>query len=79
MEKLLLRPAEAADVLAISRAKVYELMACGALPVCRLGGVLRIPLGELTELVRAHACRADVTGAPNQGTEEVADVDRRID
>jgi len=47
MENLLLRPAEAAEVLSISRSKVYELIAAGVLPYVRVGGSVRLPAQQL--------------------------------
>ena len=39
MDRLLLRPAEAAEAIGIGRSKVYELLASGDLPSIRVGGV----------------------------------------
>jgi len=50
-EKLLLRPAEAADVLGVSRSKVYELLAKGTIPSIRVGESLRVPVAALREWV----------------------------
>ena len=38
MDRLLLRPAEAAEAIGIGRSKVYELLASGDLPSIRIGG-----------------------------------------
>ena len=43
MDRLLLRPQEAAEMLGVSRAKLYELLADGTLPKIRLGGSVRVP------------------------------------
>ena len=43
MDRLLLRPQEAAEMLGVSRAKLYELLADGTLPKVRLGGSVRVP------------------------------------
>ncbi len=51
MDKLLLRPAEAAVVLSLGRSKVYELMRLGLLPSVRIGGARRIPRAALTDFV----------------------------
>ena len=32
LEKILLRPAEAAEMIGVSRSKIYELIASGAIP-----------------------------------------------
>jgi excisionase family DNA binding protein len=46
-ERLLLKPEEAAEVLQLSRAKVYGLVASGILPSIRFGNLIRIPVDEL--------------------------------
>jgi excisionase family DNA binding protein len=53
---LLLRPAEAAALLAVSRTRVYELAARGDLPgVIRLGGSVRIHRPTLEAWLREEA------------------------
>lgn len=47
MERLLLRPTEAAEAIGIGRSKVYELLASGELPSIRIGGSVRVPLEQL--------------------------------
>ena len=53
LERLLLRPAEAAEILGVSRSKLYELVAEGKLPSVRLdeGRLIRVPLAALKALV----------------------------
>jgi excisionase family DNA binding protein len=51
MDKLLLRPTEAAIQLSIGRSKVYELMRLGLLPSVKIGGARRIPRSALTDFV----------------------------
>jgi excisionase family DNA binding protein len=53
-DKLLLRPAEVAELLSISRSKVYELISSGRIPSIRLESesLLRVPLESLRELIR---------------------------
>jgi excisionase family DNA binding protein len=60
VEKLLLKPAEAARAISCSRSKIYELIGSGALPAVRLEGgrLLRVPSAALEKLV-ADAMRAD--------------------
>jgi excisionase family DNA binding protein len=48
---LLLRPAEAAKLLGMSRAKIYELMASGELPTIRFGRSVRIPREALDQVI----------------------------
>src|SRR5262245_10146062 len=41
-ERLLLRPREVADMLGISRSKIYELIATGELPGITVAGCIRV-------------------------------------
>lgn len=52
MEKLLLRPVEAAEVIGIGRSKIYQLLASGELPSVKIGSSVRVPLDELRAWVR---------------------------
>jgi excisionase family DNA binding protein len=45
--RLLLRPAEVAEAVGVSRAKAYELIAAGQIPSVKLGGCIRVPLAAL--------------------------------
>jgi excisionase family DNA binding protein len=47
MERLLLRPVEAAEVIGVSRSKLYELLASGDLPSARIGASVRVPVEAL--------------------------------
>ena len=47
VEPLLLRPEQAAELLAVSRGKVFDLIARGELPSFLVGGNRRIPLDGL--------------------------------
>ena len=51
MPRLLLTVPEAAEALAISRGKLYELLAGGDLASIRIDGSRRIPLTALEEYV----------------------------
>ncbi|GGQ11973.1 helix-turn-helix domain-containing protein [Actinomadura citrea] len=53
MPKLLLTVPEAAKALAISRSKLYELLASGAVRSVRIDGARRIPLNALNDYVNA--------------------------
>ena len=50
-QKLLYRPAEAADAIGISRAKLYALVAAGVIPSVRVGQSIRIPVNALREWI----------------------------
>jgi excisionase family DNA binding protein len=54
MEKLLLRPVEAADAIGIGRSKVYELLASGELPSIRIGASVRVPVDALKAWIAAR-------------------------
>lgn len=47
MDRLLLRPVEAAEAIGISRSKIYELLASGELPSVRIGASVRVPVEAL--------------------------------
>jgi excisionase family DNA binding protein len=51
--RLLVTAAEAATALGISRTRVYELMASGALQSVKIGRSRRIPVSALTAFVLA--------------------------
>ncbi len=54
MERLLLRPHEAAELLGLGRSTVYELLASGAIPSITIGRSRRVPLEALRAWVRAQ-------------------------
>jgi excisionase family DNA binding protein len=51
MNRLLLTVPEAAKALAISRSKLYELLASGTIASIRIGGSRRIPLTALEDYI----------------------------
>ncbi len=51
MERVLLKPAQAAEALQLSRAKLYSLIAGGELKSIKIGGARRIPIEALREFV----------------------------
>ena len=51
MEKLLLRPEEAAELIGVGRTKVYELMRTGQLESVRIGSTRRVPSLALLDYV----------------------------
>jgi excisionase family DNA binding protein len=52
-ERLFLKPSEAAQMIGVSRAKIYELISSGAIPSKKIGdsGMIRVPLAGLKRLV----------------------------
>jgi excisionase family DNA binding protein len=61
MERILLRPAETADAIGVSRARVYQLLRAGELPSILVGGRLRIPVEQLRQWVREQTTPASGT------------------
>jgi excisionase family DNA binding protein len=47
VDRLLLRPIEAAEQLGIGRSKIYELLASGEIPSIRVGASVRVPVDAL--------------------------------
>ena len=58
MDKLLLRPEEAAEVLSIGRSRLYELIGRGELASVRIGTSRRVPFEELIRYV--EGLRAEI-------------------
>jgi excisionase family DNA binding protein len=48
-DKLMVKPADAGEILSVGRSKVYELIAAGKLPSVRVGGSVRVPVAALKE------------------------------
>lgn len=55
MDKLAVRPAEAARLLDVSRPTLYRWMNKPGFPVSRIGGCTRIFVDDLREWVKAQA------------------------
>ena len=51
VERLLYRPAEAAQAMSVSVSRMYELIHSGIVPSVRLDGTIRVPVEALRELV----------------------------
>ena len=51
VERLLYRPAEAADAIGVSRSRMYELIASEEIPSIRVGRTLRVPVEGLRQWV----------------------------
>ncbi len=52
VERLLLRPEEAAEALAVGRTKFYDLMNAGEVPWVYVGHSRRVPLEALRQFIR---------------------------
>ena len=58
MDKLLYRPAEAAELLGVGRSKVYALLATGEIPSVRVGKSVRVPAAALRRWVEERGSNA---------------------
>ncbi len=54
---LLLRPNEAAQVLAISPRKLWELTNCGEIPCLRIGRAVRYSVEDLQQWIEGKSCK----------------------
>jgi excisionase family DNA binding protein len=54
-DRMLLRAPEVAEVLGLSRSRVYELLSSGDLPVVRIGSCVRVPVDALRRWIDGHA------------------------
>ncbi|MEU7004494.1 helix-turn-helix domain-containing protein [Nonomuraea sp. NPDC046570] len=59
MTRLLLTVPEAAEALAISRSKLYELLTSGAVTSLRIDGSRRIPVTALTDYITRLTTKED--------------------
>ena len=69
MDKILLRPEEAADQLGVSRTKLYQLLSNGAIPSVRIGKSVRIRADVLRQWV-SDRTGEEPTGACGQGIKQ---------
>jgi excisionase family DNA binding protein len=60
-DRILFRPAEAAELIAISRARCYQLIADGTIPSIRIGGSLRVPAEALRKWVATQLAEKRAT------------------
>jgi excisionase family DNA binding protein len=51
-KKLFLKPRELAAAIGASPSKVYEAIANGSIPSCRIAGLLRVPAAFVDDLVK---------------------------
>jgi excisionase family DNA binding protein len=64
VSSLLLKPLEVAELLGLSRSKVFEMLAAEELPVVRIGRAVRIPRSDLDAWVRSRTkCRSLPAGS----------------
>lgn len=51
IDRLLIRPAEAFEIIGVSRSVGYALISAGELPAVRIGRSVRVPVAKLQEWV----------------------------
>jgi excisionase family DNA binding protein len=67
MEKLLLRPIEAAELIGVCRSTIYQMLAAGELPSVRVGSRHLIPADLLRQWVHQKVQRGhDTANVPEQ-------------
>ena len=59
VERILLRPGEAADAIGVSRSRTYELIARGVLPSIRIGSSIRVPADALRAWVERQLANSE--------------------
>jgi excisionase family DNA binding protein len=52
MDEQLLKPADVADILNISRTMAYTMLRQGTIPVVRIGSMVRVRQSDLDEFIR---------------------------
>jgi excisionase family DNA binding protein len=57
---MLLRPEETGQLLGISRAKTYGMIASGELPAIRCGKAIRVPRDSLLKWIEANTTGGEV-------------------
>lgn len=60
LQKLLLTPEEAADVIGIGRSKMYELIGRGEIRSVKIGALRRVPFKAIELFVESLADRGSV-------------------
>lgn len=61
-DPILIRVAEAAKLLSVSKSTAYQLAAAGVIPTVRIGRAVRVPLSELRAWVRRQHGQEDARG-----------------
>lgn len=62
-DRLMLRPAETADAIGVSRSKAYQLIARGEIPSVLVGGCVRVPVAALQAWIDRQVAERSTTAA----------------
>lgn len=54
MEKLMLKPREAAEAIGVGRTQFYKLVKAKIIPSCKVGNSIRIPVAALRAWIEAQ-------------------------
>lgn len=66
MEKILLKPTEAAEALSLGRTRVYEMLATGELPSIRIGRSIRLPVAALQRWISERQSSLEAAHADDE-------------
>ena len=55
VDRILYRPAEAAEAIGVSRSRIYELINSKTIPSIRVGKTVRVPVDKLQQWVNEQA------------------------
>ena len=69
MDKLLLKPSEAAELVGLGRSTFYGLVKAGTIPSIRVGRSIRIPLAALRQWVSEQVDSPFSTARTGRGRE----------
>lgn len=67
-ERLLYRPAGAAEAIGISRARACELIAAGVIPSIRIGSSIRVPVDALRAWIARQVAEQGAATASSSAT-----------
>jgi excisionase family DNA binding protein len=55
MDRIVLKPKEAASLLGVGRSTMYALLAAGVIPSIRIGHAVRVPVDQLQQWLRRQS------------------------
>jgi len=61
MDKLLLKPMEAAEAIGVGRSRIYEMLTTGEMPSVRIGRSIRVPVRALNQWVEDRQSNPNLT------------------
>ena len=61
MERLMLKPSEAAEAIGVGRTQLYRLIKARIIPSCRIGNSIRIPVAALRAWAEAQLQTSEFT------------------